>query len=246
MNLLRGRRAAALAAVLPWCFVRLALLRVRGPLTPERRAEWLQCCCRQVLAAVGLRVRLKGTPPLRGLVVSNHLSYLDVALFSAVMPCVFVSKVQVRRWPYFGRAARAAGTIFLDRASHSSAGAASLEISKRLVRPVAVLLFPEGTSTDGTRVLRFHSALLESAVSSGEPITAASIRYETADRTPERELCWFGDEPFLPHLWKTLGMTGVSAEVAFDESCLYSDRRIAARTAHEQVKRLRASAPCAQ
>lgn len=240
MTLVRSRRAVALAVALSWCFIRLGLLRLRGPLTPEHRALWLQAACRWVLAAVGIRYGAKGKPPRHGLVVSNHLSYLDIAVYAAVMPCVFVSKVEVRRWPVFGWAARCAGTIFLDRASHGSAIAAAETIAGRLEQPVPVLLFPEGTSSDGSRVLRFHSTLFAPAVGMGAPVTAAAVRYAIADGDMEREVCWFGDAEFVAHLWKTLGREGLSAEVVFAEPRVYSDRRIAARSAHAEVEAQRA------
>lgn len=240
MTLVRCRRAVALAVALSGCFIRLGLLRLRGPLTPERRALWLQAASRSVLAAVDLRYAARGTPPRHGLVVSNHLSYLDIAVYAAVMPCVFVSKVEVRRWPVFGWAARCAGTIFLDRASHGSAIAAAETIAGRLEQQVPVLLFPEGTSSDGSRVLRFHSTLFEPAVGMGAPVTASAVRYAIAGGDMEREVCWFGDAEFVAHLWKTLGREGVSAEIVFAESRVYVDRRIAARSAQGDVEAHRA------
>jgi 1-acyl-sn-glycerol-3-phosphate acyltransferase len=236
MSLLRLRRAAALAFVLPSFFVRLALMRLKGPLTPERRARWLQSCCRAVVSVLGLDVRFHGLPPARGLLVSNHLSYLDVAVYASILPCVFVSRNDVATWPYFGAAARAAGTIFLNRASHASTLEAGAAMRARLAGPVPVLLFPEGTSTDGAQVLRFHSSLFEPAVAAGAPVTSASIRYDLADGTPEREVCWFGDSDFLPHLWKLLALRGITVEVQFAPPQRFADRRSAARTTHDLVE----------
>lgn len=238
MILRRCRRAVALAFALLMCMVRLALKRLCGPLAPRDRAEWLQECCRSVLASVGVTVRVSGVPPVSGLLVSNHLSYLDVAAYAAVMPCAFVAKKEISRWPYFGLAARAAGTIFIERGSAASTKAVALEIAGRLHQHVPILLFPEGTSTDGAQLLRFHSALFEPAVAAGAPVTAAAIRYE-AEGIPERELCWFGDAEFLPHVWKTLGVRGLRAEVTFGEPRTYPDRRTAANAAHDEVAAMR-------
>lgn len=245
MSLLRLRRAVALAFVLPSFFVRLALLRLKGPLTPERRARWLQACCRGVVSVLGVNVRFQGLPPARGLLVSNHLSYLDIAVYASILPCVFVSRNDVAAWPYFGAAARAAGTIFLNRASHASALEAGAAMRARLAGHVPVLLFPEGTSTDGAQVLRFHSSLFEPAVAAGAPVTAASIRYEIANGTPEREVCWFGDAGFAPHLWKLLALRGMTAEVHFTPAQRFADRRSAARETHAAVESLRAPVPVA-
>lgn len=239
MNLRRGWRALALAGAISLCMVRLAFLRARRPLTAIDRALWLQSACRGVLKSLGMSCRVTGAIPAHGLVVSNHLSYLDIAMYSAVMPCVFVSKAEVRDWPYFGLAANAGNSIFLDRSSRAGAAAAARAIADRLKAPVPVLLFPEGTSTDGTTVLRFHSALFQPAIDAAAPITAAAIRYAIRDGVPESELCWFGDEGFLPHLWKALAAPSFTAEITFTEPVVYSDRRAAALACHKAVIDLR-------
>ncbi len=140
--------------------------------------------------------RSKAIRPQGGVVVSNHLSYLDIAIFSAAMKCFFVAKAEISRWPYFGEAARSGGTIFIDRSSVDSAEEVAAEIADRLALPVPILFFPEGTSSDGSSVLRFHSRLFEPAHSARAPVTAAAIRYVPADGTEERDLCWFGDDAF--------------------------------------------------
>ena len=73
------------------------------------------------MAGVGIHYRVEGTPPTHGLVVANHLSYLDILILSAAMPCFFVAKMEIGGWPFFGKAARVGGTIFLDRVSLASA-----------------------------------------------------------------------------------------------------------------------------
>lgn len=229
----------ALAFALLACMVRYWLVRTHGPLTVERRALWLQSACRGVLASVGVRVNFEGQPPTRGLVVSNHLSYLDIAILAAIMPCCFVSKKEVVRWPFFGKAARVGGTIFLDRSSLASANTAAALLAERLAHSIPVLLFPEGTSTDGCQVMRFHGRLIHPATAAGTPITAAAIRYVPGGELHERELCWFGDAGFLPHLWNVLGVNGFSAHVRFGEARIYTDRRIAAEQTRAEVIAMR-------
>jgi 1-acyl-sn-glycerol-3-phosphate acyltransferase len=223
---------------------RLAFIRLRGPLTAVQRALWLQSACRGVLRSVGVQCSVAGTPPAHGLVVSNHLSYLDIAVFSAVMPCVFVSKAEIGKWPYFGLAARASGTVFLNRSSKASAAAAAGEIANRLKFPVPVLLFPEGTSTDGSRVLRFHSSLFQSAIDARASITPATLRYVPSGALRESEYCWYGDADFLAHVWKLLSAPGFSAKITFGEPALYSNRRSAAAATHELVAEARAETAC--
>jgi len=241
VNLRAVRRAVTLGCALALCFFRYWVIRVRGPLSLERRALWLQDACRLVLASLGVYSTIRGEPPNRGIVVSNHLSYLDVAILSAAMPCFFVAKAEIRAWPFFGRAARSGGTLFIDRSSLASAEKVAALMSARLDLSVPVLFFPEGTSTDGSSVLRFHGRLFEPAVRKGSLVTAAALRYVQADGAPERDLCWYGDEAFLSHLWKVLGTAGFTAEVRFGESHVYQDRRVAAEATRSEIVTLRSA-----
>jgi len=240
MTLRRIRRAVALAFALAICVLGYWLKRLRGALTLEQRAVWLQESASRVLKSLGIAYQVEGQPPACGLVVANHLSYLDILIISAAMPCFFVAKMEIDGWPFFGKAARTGGTIFLNRSSMASAASVAAQITERLNLPVPVLLFPEGTSTDGAHVLRFHSRLIDPATTAGAPITAAAIRY-VIDGGPmgggldERELCWYGDEAFTTHLWKVLGVTGFSAQLRFGEPQIYADRREAADQTHAWI-----------
>ena len=235
MILRRIRRAVALGFVCVFVILRYWMARLRGPMTLERRALWLQESARMALGCLDIETQVEGEPPSCGMVVANHLSYLDIVIISAVMPCFFVAKIEVDRWPFFGRAARMGGTIFLDRTSPASAISAAEQIAERLRLPVPVLLFPEGTSTDGSQVLRFHSRLIDPATIAGAPITAAAFRYVIDGGVEERELCWYGDEKFITHVWKVLGVAGFSAQLWFGEPQIYSDRREAADRTHAEI-----------
>ena len=236
------RRAVALAWSLALCIVRYWLLRMRGPVTLERRALWVQQSARGILTNLGVRYRVDGTPPTHGLVVANHLSYLDILIISAAMPCFFVAKMEIGGWPFFGKAARTGGTIFLDRSSLSSAMSVADQMTETLKLSIPVLLFPEGTSTDG-HMLRFHSRLIDPATTAGKQITPAAIRYVFEDGTPERELCWYGDEQFVPHLMKVMCVAGFSARVRFGQPCVYSDRRVAADATYAEIANMRVQVP---
>ena len=234
------RRAVALAFVLVTSILRFWLMRLGGPRTLERRARWVQDTCRGVLHSMDIDCHIEGQIPTHGVVVANHLSYLDIVILSAAMPCFFVAKAEIDKWPYFGKAARVGGTMFIDRSSLVSAERVAMMISERLKLPVPVLFFPEGTSTDGT-MLRFHSRLFEPAIVAGAPITAASIRYVISDGTPERELCWYGDDTFGPHLLKTLNTAGFHAELRFGEPRVYPHRRVAADETFAEISAMRES-----
>jgi len=246
MSLRVARRAVALSFVLVASILRFWLMRLGGPRTLERRALWVQKTCLGILHSLGIDYRVKGQPPSRGIVVANHLSYLDIVIFSAAMPCFFVAKAEIDKWPYFGKAARSGGTLFIDRSSLASAEMVAAMISERLNLQMPVLFFPEGTSTDGSSVLRFHSRLFEPAIVVRAPITAAAIRYVVSDGTPERELCWYGDESFATHLLKTLRTPGFSAQINFGGSRIYPHRRVAADETHKEIEGMRAATACAE
>lgn len=241
MSLRRIRRAVALGFEIIRCVACFWLLHLKGPLTLERRAYWIQQTARRMLTSLDIEYNLEGEPPTHGLVVSNHLSYIDILVLSAVMPCFFVAKMEIGGWPFFGKAARSGGTIFVDQSSLASAQSVAAQMTERLQLPipVPVLLFPEGTSTDGSEVIRFHSRLIDPATSLRVPITTAAIRYEVEDGTPERELCWFGDETFVNHLWKVLGVGGFKADVRFGEPRVYTDRRRAADETRAEITAMR-------
>jgi 1-acyl-sn-glycerol-3-phosphate acyltransferase len=114
-------------------------------------------------------------------------------------------------------------------------------MNERLKLPVPVLLFPEGTSTDGSQVLRFHSRLISPAIEAGAPVTPAAVRYILQDGSEERELSWYGDAAFMPHLWKVLGVRGITAELSFGKPKVYADRRVAADETRALVQSMRAA-----
>jgi 1-acyl-sn-glycerol-3-phosphate acyltransferase len=241
MSLRAFQRAVALGLALFICLLRSLYSRLTGPDTLERRAAWNHACTKWVLGLLGIRLIVNGKPPERGLLVANHLSYLEVLVFGAALPCHLVSKAEIGRWPFFGPLARAGGTLFVDRSSRASAESVTEQIAERLRGSVPVLFFPEGTSTDGSQLLRFHSRFFTPAVNEGIPVTAAAVRYIPDDGSPERELCWFGDAPFLPHVLKVLGACSFTAEVTFGEPRVYANRRAAADETYAEIEAMRAT-----
>jgi 1-acyl-sn-glycerol-3-phosphate acyltransferase len=240
MSLRAFRRAVALGLALFYCFFRSAISRLSAPDTLERRAQWLHESGVFVMRFMGIRLTVNGQPPKRGLIVSNHLSYLDILVFGSALPCYLVSKAEISRWPFFGILARAGGTLFVDRSSRVSAEEVQEQIAERLKGPVPVLFFPEGTSTDGVQMLRFHSRFYTPAVDAGIPVTTAAIRYVPGDDSPESELCWYGKAAFLPHVWKTLGAPDFSCELTFGEPRVYTNRRTAADETYVEIEAMRA------
>ena len=180
-------------------------------------AEWLHQVCARGLKAIDTEVSTCGILPERGLIVSNHLSYLDILCYSAALPCVFVSKAEVEQWPIFGKYARWSGSVFVRRHDRADAARANISVAESLNNGVPVVLFPEGTTTDGHRILRFHSTMLQPAIDTGIPITPCAIHYELDDGDPAREVCWWGDMTLLPHVWNLMSKKSVRARIVFGE-----------------------------
>src|SRR6266446_9871372 len=114
------------------------------------RAAWLHRWCSFACRVLGVRVTTCGSMPTSGLLVCNHLSYLDVIVLSSIGPCIFVAKRDVAGWPLFGWLAKAAGTIFVDRENRLSSPAVVDLVRAALASGSVVVLFPEGTSSDGS------------------------------------------------------------------------------------------------
>jgi 1-acyl-sn-glycerol-3-phosphate acyltransferase len=187
------------------------------PANPTRAqaAEWLHRECARGLRAINVQLEAAGELPSGGMIVSNHLSYLDILAYSACQPCVFVSKADVQSWPIFGTYARWAGSVFVCRHDRNDAARANLTVTETLRSGVPVVLFPEGTTTDGRQVLRFHSTMLQPAIDAECDVTPCAIGYELEDGDASAEVSWWGDMPLLPHALNLLGKKLVRAKITF-------------------------------
>jgi 1-acyl-sn-glycerol-3-phosphate acyltransferase len=179
------------------------------------RAVWLHRWSRFACRVLGIRVTTRGPMPPSGLLVSNHLSYLDVVVLSSIRPCVFVAKRDVATWPLFGWLAHAAGSIFVDRAHRLSSMAVVSLIREAIACSSVVVLFPEGTSTDGSTVLPFKSALLESAVQLRCPVAAGSIEYALDDGSVADEVCYCRDVTLVSHLFNLFFKREIRSSCSF-------------------------------
>lgn len=209
---------------------------------PSARAAWLQRSACRVLRVFGLKSRIAGTIPSCGLLVSNHLGYLDILVLAACTPAVFVAKREVKYWPVFGWFASLAGTIFVDREKPTQVGRLTADIETVLNRGVLVILFPEGTSSGGESVLPFKSSLLEPATRQRHPLTAGLIRYELHDGDVAEEVCYWKDMTFMPHLVNLLSKRAILASIQFAQLREGSrDRKELARQLRAEVMRLKES-----
>jgi lyso-ornithine lipid O-acyltransferase len=181
------------------------------------RAIWQQRQAVAMLDAMEVEVEVRGIWPHEGLLVGNHLGYLDILVIASQLPCVFVSKSEVRSWPFIGNLLGAAGTILADRDRRHSAHQTMNEIRGVLEQGLPVVVFPEGTSSDGSRVLPFRSSLLEATSGSTWAAHPMAISYRGSGGDPGRDICYWGDATFLPHLTKLARIDPLKATLAIGQ-----------------------------
>jgi len=199
----------------------------KGPANQWR--GFIACKCARAAAAIlGINIAASGSPPaLPFLLVSNHLSYVDVVVFGSLLDCVFVARGDAARWPVIGPLCRAAGSIFVDREKRKDVARVNCLIEQALRDGRGVVLFAEGTSTPGDIVLPFKSSLLEQAARASFPVSYASITYRTreGDEPAHMSVCWWGDMTFFKHLIGLLYVKKVDATVVFGSQTIQAGNR---------------------
>ena len=215
---------------------------------------------RLLCALIGVRIREIGvrSEASPALILSNHVSWLDISVISALSPVVFVAKREVAGWPLLGWLARLQRTVFIDRQARHRTGAATGEIAGRLLGGDAVVLFAEGTSSDGIRVLPFrsslvgavHHALGSSTHHTHITVQPMSLAYLSLSGVPlgrglRERVAWYGDADLIPHLAAVLASGAVDVTVSWGEAVAHdigADRKAIAREAERSVRRMTATA----
>jgi lyso-ornithine lipid O-acyltransferase len=215
----------------------IAFLALTLPLMPvqfifhSRRLPWFYH--RILCKILGMDISVDGVLPQNpAFLVSNHLSWLDVPLLSSMMPLSFIAKSEVRHWPLFGWMAKLQRTVFVDRERRFLTGEKRDEISRRLQAGDTLVLFPEGTSSDGSSVLPFKSSYFGVVEGLDIPVVPITITYFG---TP-KFYAWYGDLDLLPHLWAVLKSGPIAVRVKFHPPVLKADRKIMARVAEATVR----------
>ncbi len=180
------RRAVRLPSLILLLFGGLFTVLVLFPFGGERfRRGAIRHWSRMLIATCGVRprvVRTGGVRPLAELpagrlVVANHISWIDIFVIHSQCPCSFVAKDEIRRWPLLGTLVARTGTLFIERGKRRAVHRMIEHIERRLQAGGRVAVFPEGTKSDGRRLLPFHANLIEGAVRAGVPVAPVGIRY---------------------------------------------------------------------
>lgn len=228
-------------SLMPVQVVGLALRRRWTRTLPVFYHRW---CCR----ILGFRIRVIGAPTATRpvLFAANHISYIDITVLGSLIPGSFVAKAEVAKWPFFGWLAKLQRSVFVDRQVRSTAVQRDA-IGARLAAGDALILFAEGTSGDGNRVLPFKSALF--AAAQGETdfpsviVQPVSVAYVRLDGMPIRRLyrpffAWYGAVDLAPHMWSMVGLGTVDVVVQFHPPAFLADcgsRKALAGYCHARV-----------
>ncbi len=197
------------------------------------KARW----SRQLFQALGVRLRVSGTPIDAGLFVANHISWLDIYAINALAPAAFVAKDEVRHWPLIGWLSAKAETIFLERGSRSGAVRAKEHLVEQLRLRRRIGVFPEGTTSDGTGVQPFHGALFQAAIDAGVRVAPVVIRYTDAKGARSVAAAYAGDTSLWQCLRAIITSSGLTAHAAFLPTldAGSGDRRHLAHRAHTAI-----------
>ncbi len=227
-------RAFAMASWIAAGVLLFVLMRLMRPWRPVHGClkPFMQPWMRIAGMVIGVRISRVGAVPRCGsLLLANHISWLDIVVIAALQPVRFVAKTEVRRWPIIGLLASAAGTLFLHRGKRDGDNGSQLvreQIAAALAAGETVLIFPEGTTSNGRVVRRFHARLLPP----GGPVIPLALAYRGrgADSVP-----FLGDDDFASSLWRVLSERDLHAHVQYLAPMDSMEPEQAARQARRQI-----------
>ncbi len=164
-------------------------------------------------AILGVKITLHRPEnyPTSGLIISNHTSYLDILISGAVFPVRFMPKSDIKKWPVLGPYLGSSLPIWVNRSTPVKAGKVAAEMVDTMQHGIPLVVYPEGTTGDGSALKKFKSTAFEAAIAAGgkTPLLPMLIIY----RNTEMNVAWYGDMTLMPHLWQVLGLRRIKADV---------------------------------
>ncbi len=222
------RRIWRIPALLALLLGGLATVFAVFPLVGDARREWLIATwSRWLMGACGTEVRERCAPgaqaltAMRGrhgpgqgrLLLSNHVSWLDIFAIDALAPASFAAKAEIASWPLAGTLVARAGTVFVERGRRHAVHGVIQRMGEKLAAGLRAAVFPEGTTSDGQRLLPFHGNLVQSALNVGVPIVPVGLRYVDPDGEPSHAAAFVGDTTFLASVWRITAHPKLIVEV---------------------------------
>jgi 1-acyl-sn-glycerol-3-phosphate acyltransferase len=200
-----------------------------------------------MLRIVGIELVVKGTPPANGpmLLVANHISWLDILVMHASRHCRFVSKSDVRDWPFVRTLSDGAGSLYIERASRRDAHRVVTQMAERLQAGDILAVFPEGTTGDGITLKPFHANLIQAAIEASVPVQPVALKFvDAASGATSFAPSYVDDETLAGSIWRTLTAPPIKAVVVFGEpqQPQGQTRRVWAQTLREDIEGLRQQA----
>lgn len=206
-----------------------------------RQRRMLKRWSRRLLTILNIGIQIEGRQPAHGeggcLMVANHVSWLDIFVLNALHPSRFIAKSEVRGWPVIGWLCERGGTIFIGRAVRQDAASINQHVGMLLKQGVCVGLFPEGTSTDGSQVGHFHSALIQPAIDAGVKLCPIALRYQDEAGELSAAAAFTGDTSLVQSICRILRCRQVNVLVVFNPTLASSNenRRVLARAAQDYI-----------
>ena len=185
---------------------------------PGQQAQVVERWSQQLLGIMGITVQVHGKLDTAGpvLLVSNHISWLDIPAIHAARHCRFVAKSGIRQWPLVGTLAQGSGTLYIERTSRRDAMRVVHQMADALHHGDVLAVFPEGTTGDGRSMLPFHANLLQAALVTNTPAQPVALKFvDTATGQPTYAPSFVGDETLLGSVWRTLSAPSITAVVRF-------------------------------
>jgi 1-acyl-sn-glycerol-3-phosphate acyltransferase len=213
-------------------------------LSQAHREARVQVWAGELLRIVGIELVVNGMPPAAGpvLLVANHISWLDIVVMHASRHCRFVSKSDVKSWPFVSTLADGAGTLYLERESRRDAHRVVVKMAERLRAGDILAVFPEGTTGDGITLMPFHANLIQAAIEASVPVQPVALKFvDPATGATSLAPSYVGDETLIGSIWRTLTAPGLRAVVTFGvaQGAEGQTRRLWAQALREVIESLR-------
>jgi 1-acyl-sn-glycerol-3-phosphate acyltransferase len=207
-------------------------------MSPAQRMQRVGWWSARMLKLLGVRWHVSGTAqPGPVLFVANHISWLDILAINAVRPVRFVSKSDVRHWPFLGYLVASGGTLFIERERKRDALRVVHQVADALKAGETVAVFPEGTTTDGHALLPFHANLLQAAIATESPVQPIALRFSDSGHAVSLAVTFIGETTLMESFWWVLCADGLQASVHMlpPQATQHLERRVLAALVRSQI-----------